>query len=278
MSVLRAGRSADPSDLALRHRALALLIRSVWLMGEAADRGVPVSSVEVQRKLDSSFPGGSGELGAYLKASGQTIADARLQVGAELAASKLRRLASVTPAISHAQIAAFYGANKQLYAVNERRIVRLIVSRSKSHLERLKREVQHGRKFTTRKVELAHETFMVMSAPPSKRYGFERSIFAAPIGIVTGPVRAGWDWGLFIVAKAEPATYTPLSRVEGKIRAQLLAERRRQALHAFLSDWNAKWTGRTSCRSGYVVAGCRQYRAATSAEQPLQAPLSGQSL
>ncbi len=38
-----------------------------------------------------------------------------------------------------------------------------------------------------------------------------------------------------------------------------------QALAKFINDFSAKWSARTSCKPGYVVQECRQYKGAKSA-------------
>lgn len=74
------------------HRALGFLITSSWILGEALERHVSVSSAEVGKRLanleQKSFPK-AGELGKYLKKTKQTKADLAARVKVELLESRI---------------------------------------------------------------------------------------------------------------------------------------------------------------------------------------------
>ena len=81
------GGSANAS-----HRALAFLITSQWVLGEAAARHVSVSEAEVKDRYEQlakqSFPK-AGELQKYLASSGQTEADLLARIKVELSTEKI---------------------------------------------------------------------------------------------------------------------------------------------------------------------------------------------
>jgi hypothetical protein len=65
---------------------------------------------------------------------------------------------------------------------------------------------------------------------------------------------------LYEVTRIHPAVQQTLAQVAPTIRAQLLATDRDQALTVWVKAFHARWTARTACRQGFVVADCREYR------------------
>ncbi len=57
------------------------------------------------------------------------------------------------------------------------------------------------------------------------------------------------------------ATQESLSKVQTAIKQQLVASQQQSALSKFVKNFKKKWIGKTDCRSGYVVADCKQYKA-----------------
>jgi phosphatidylethanolamine-binding protein (PEBP) family uncharacterized protein len=79
----------------LGHRALAFLLTSSWVLGEASDHHISVSQAEVHRRLAElehrSFPK-AGQLQHFLASSGESTADLLARVKVELLASRISRL------------------------------------------------------------------------------------------------------------------------------------------------------------------------------------------
>jgi hypothetical protein len=44
------------------------------------------------------------------------------------------------------------------------------------------------------------------------------------------------------------------------VRKGLTAQQKQQAFTKFVQEYQKKWTAKTSCRTGYVVPGCKQYK------------------
>jgi phosphatidylethanolamine-binding protein (PEBP) family uncharacterized protein len=81
------GAGTNPS-----HKALAFLITSQWVLGEAAGRKLSVSEAEVKRRFEQivkqSFPK-AGSLEKFLASSGETEADLLARVRVELLRSRI---------------------------------------------------------------------------------------------------------------------------------------------------------------------------------------------
>jgi hypothetical protein len=75
-------------------QVMSFLISSDWLIGEARDLNVQVSDVEVRHRFDrirrEQFPK-KGEFTAFLRSSGETIADLLFRVRLNLLSGRIQR-------------------------------------------------------------------------------------------------------------------------------------------------------------------------------------------
>lgn len=256
-------------DQALRRQALQLLITSRWLIGEAASRGIAISGPEVRRKIDvverMDFPGGVAELREFLKATGQTVAELELQAKAELAQAKLHQLAIASaPAVTQAQIAAYYAAHRSSFLVPERREARFTNRKTRPEIMQLKREIEAGRSITSPAQRKVGELFTSARVPPGDPY--EQAIDSGKLHRVAGPFKLGADEWLYEVVKIIPGRQRTLAEVAGSIGRRLTSERTNAAVAAFTSAWTSRWTAMTDCTAGHVVSGCRQYQGGATSE------------
>ena len=52
-----------------------------------------------------------------------------------------------------------------------------------------------------------------------------------------------------------------LKQAEASIKSQLAATQQQTALSTYVKEFKKKWTSKTECRVGYVVADCEGYKA-----------------
>lgn len=255
-----------------QHLALSLLISYQWLIAEAARRSIPISEREVRQQIDRilarTFPGGIPELREYLKPTGETVADLKLQARAQLALARLRATALAgVPAVSKNQVAAYYTHHRQSFVIPERREARFRNWKTRASALKVKREVEAGKSLTSPQQRKVGELFTGARVPPTNEY--ERAIDSGKLHKVAGPFSIGNDYWLYEVAKIIPARAQALARVAHSIARQLTNQRRREAVAAFVKTWTADWSARTDCRAGYVVQGCRQDRGDSSGKEGL---------
>jgi hypothetical protein len=269
------GKQTEPAKTGganLRVEALELLIARQWLIGEAERRGISPSPAEVRAKLGVleriEFPGGKPEQEESLKASGETLADLKQEVRAELAARKIRQsvLAAVPP-VKQAEVAAYYEAHRRSFRIPEGRKARFRNWKHFSEAAQVKREVEHGKSLTSPQQKKVHELFVVARVPPVNPY--EAAIDKSKPGVVSGPYYIHNDYWLYFVVKVIPARQRTLGEVAGSIRRKLTSGRRHVALADLKARWAAHWTALTDCSSGYVVQRCRQYGGPRTEEDPL---------
>ncbi len=112
------GFRPKPSGSAKR-RAIALLISSSWLVGEAALQGVPVPEDAVDEAL-SERERGDPDFRRRLRETGQTASDVKLELRAELAGETLRELLAnrAEEEITPGEVLAFYRQNPALFAAD----------------------------------------------------------------------------------------------------------------------------------------------------------------
>lgn len=254
-----------------RERALAFLISSTWLAGEAKRLGLAVSAQAVDRAMmERRAAGGEAEFDEGLRATWQTPADVKLEIRAELALAAIRRsLVKQASLVSEGEIAGFYKSHRRMFVASEARDVDLIESfPSRSAAAALVKRIGGGPRFAKKAFheEPSRASIARWKAIPEK-VAVLRAIFAARLGVLSAPMRLSGSWIVFVVRRKIPARLKPLAEVRGEIMKRLIAHRRRQIVASFNREYKARWSARTSCRPGYVVQGCAQYSGSIAPEE-----------
>lgn len=258
-----------------RLQAAASLIAIDWLRGEAATRRLKPSDATVEHALaERREANGSAEFAQSLRTSGQNEADVKLEVEAELAANGLRQRAVRESAlVSEAEIARYYNSHPDMFSTQEQRDVELIEGLPSSAAARsLVGRLGTGQAFSRRAIK---ERLMSNRDSPSNPKDIKDvgdAIFAARQGVPSRPMSLNHQWAVFVVRRIQHSHLVALAKVRGAIASRLAALHRSQALSRFASSYRARWTTRTSCAPGYVVAGCARYKGPVSADQ---GPFSG---
>ncbi len=267
------GTALGPTSGTPRERALEFLISSSWVLGEAADEGLSISSAAVEQglreKIDA-LPNGRSELDEELSSTGQTPADVKLEVKSSLAAAMLRNaVAKRVPAVTPIEVANYYAHHRRSFYEPNRRLAYLIEGiHEYAHAVALARQFKaDGRLAKPWFRELVLET-----REAADRRTLAHMVFTATPGRVAGPGRFFGHWVLAVVRKLIPAGIQPLSAVRGELSKTLAVGRRDRALKQFAAAFVRKWTARTSCSPGYIVQKCSEYRGAHAGERN---PLTG---
>jgi hypothetical protein len=262
-----------------RERALDFLISARWLIGEAAEQGIPVSDSAVERALKQrmeSVPEGRPEFERELASTGQNVEDVKLEIKAEIAEHELHELVlSRMPVVTSAQgIIDYYHRHISHFQVPEKRLVDLIESiHSRAAAIALGRRLGPGAGFAKRAIQesVARET--PVEAANAGNAQLVHAIFAATPGKVAPPAPFNNQWVLVDVRGTTPGRTKGLKEVEAGIQKRFLVEARHKLFAEFTAGLRAKWTAMTDCRSAFVVQRCRQYRGALKLEED---PLVGE--
>jgi foldase protein PrsA len=258
---------------ALKQQVLGFLISSDWVIGEASDQGVKVSDAEVKKQFNQikqqQFPK-EADFQKFLASSGQTISDLLLRVKLNMLSSKIQQKVTKNAGKKAGQkeIAAYYEQHRQQYGQPERRNLLIILTKTQGAAEKAKQEVQSGTSFAS----VAKKTSI---DPVSKASGgslpgvvkgqeeksLDAAVFSAKTNVLGGPIKTPFGYYIFEVKKTLPASRQTLAQVQSSIQQQLSAQTQQKALSEFVKNFRKKWTGRTECRTGYVVQDCKSYKA-----------------
>jgi foldase protein PrsA len=245
-----------------KQQALAFLISSDWLDGEAAKEGLAVSADAVDRVLTEHMKAdGTAEFTENLHVAGKTIADVKLEIKAELAAAAIhRRLAAHTVQVSQREVVGYYESNRRQFRTPEERNVDLIEDLpSRSAAAALAERVGSGARFAKMALHERLNQAGERAAGVPEKDRVMRAIFSARPGKASRPMELNQAWIVFVVRSITPASYKSLANVQAAIAKQLDAQQRQRLVAEFEKGYRARWTARTSCRPGYVVQGCAQY-------------------
>lgn len=260
-----------------REMALNFLISADWLIGEATERGLEVSSRAIDQALAEridSMSGGRAELLRRLARMHQTIADVRLEIKVILAASLLREAMSRSlPVLTRQDVAAYYDTHRSSFRAPDERVVDLIENISSARAARaLGRRLGAGLRFAKRAQResvLRQSAYEAAHRPNGK---LVHAIFAATPGTVSGPVAFNGLWVILVVRRLVRGAPMPLESAAEAIAKLLLVQRRGRVEPRFLASYRMRWKARTSCRPGFVVEKCAQHAGPPAREvDPLRA-------
>ena len=241
-----------------RRRALALLISSNWLIGEAARQGVGVSEAtigETLREREREDPG----FRKLLRTTGRTLADAKLEMKSELAGEAIReKLAAQASQISRQEVLDYFHANRRQFDTLAERVVDLVENLpSPTAATALVRRIGTGSRF----VKLAYHEHVartpgVLRTPEKAR--LVSAIFAARPGVLSRPMPLNGSWTVFVVRSSIPPAPQPFAKVQTEVLRTLDVLRQREVASKFDREYIARWRSKTRCSSGYVGPGCPQ--------------------
>jgi parvulin-like peptidyl-prolyl isomerase len=251
----------------LRDQVMQFLINAEWLRGEAADQDVKVSQAEITKSYNQQkaqqFPKPAA-FATFLKQSGMTVQDLRLNVEVSLLSNKIRnKVTKGKGTATPAQISAYYNKNRQQFAQPESRDIDLLLTKTSGNAQKALAALKSGDDF-----KVVAKKYSV--DPATKRQGgaltvtkgqqdpsFDKAVFGAPKGKLLGPVKTQFGYLVFQVNKITPAKQQTLAQATPQIRQQLTTGGQRKALQTFVKDFEKKWKGRTECRKGYIVQVCK---------------------
>jgi foldase protein PrsA len=255
---------------ALVNQILPFLIQTIWIQGEAADRGVKVT----QAKLDSSFQQArnastpplktTAEMNSFLAKSGETIADLKWYLYVKLLFAQVElKVQKEASKVSSAQIAAYYTKNLAALTKPATRNLHLVETASQATAATVKSLLSGGSTYATvapkYSIDPTTKTVggrMVGVSPSELNAQLSAAVFAAKQGVLSGPVKTAFGYYVFTVDSITPSSVPSLAAETATIRSLITQQQVAKAENALQSGLTKKWSPRTSCRSGYVVSLC----------------------
>jgi foldase protein PrsA len=257
---------------ALSQEVLGFLISSQWVIGEAASLGVKVSDAEVKKEFEkiknAQFPK-AAEFEKFLASSGQTTSDLLLRVKLNMLSQRIqKKIVADKGKVTQAQIAKYYNENKSHYGSPEKRAVRIILTKTEAQAAAAKKEIESGKSFASvakadsiDPTSKANGGLLKEVTKGEEEQALDSALFSAKTKVLGGPVKTPFGYYIYEVISITPGNQQPLSQVQSTIKQQLISSNQQHALSKFVKEFRKKWTAKTECRSGYVVADCKSYKA-----------------
>jgi foldase protein PrsA len=267
----KASKGADKQ--ALRSQVMQQLISYQWLEAEAEDRGITVGESDVRKAFDrqreASFPK-AADYRKFLETSGQTEADLLLRVRADLLSNRIREQVTKDLApVTDKQIADYYQKNKPRFANPERRDLRVVLTTRKADAERARAALGGGaswsavaKQYSVDRATRSQGGRMDDVASGQQADDFDKAVFGAERGELTGPVKTTVGYYVFEVTKVTRGGQQSREQATPAIKSLLAAETQQKAIDSFLTEFRTKWRAKTECGDDYRIKDCSNAPAA----------------
>ena len=166
--------------------------------------------------------------------------------------------------VTDAQIEAYYNKNKSRFSSPERRDLRIVLTKDKAKAAQAKKALDSGQswKSVAKKYSVDQASKSKGGALPGVAKGqqepdFDKAIFAAKKGQLTGSVKTQFGWYVFDVSKVTPTKQQTLEESKTSIKQILASQNQQAALKKFGDGYRNRYKKETDCRKGYVVDDCK---------------------
>jgi foldase protein PrsA len=267
---------------------LGFLIRSTWLDQEATKMKVKVTDKEVQKQIDDIKKQQFTQKGSYekfLQTAGLTNEDVLFQQRVRELQNKIT--AKVTKGkdkVSDAQIADYYNKHQSQFATQERRNVRIVLTKTKAKAQQAKSALQGGGswKSVAKQYSIDQATKNKSGelqggvAKGQQEKALDTAIFSADKGKLTGPVKTQFGWYVFEVEKITKGKQQSLDESKANIKQQLASQQQNATLKKFGDDYRKRYKATTDCRKGYEVDDCKNAPKKKASTTPAQTTTGGE--
>jgi parvulin-like peptidyl-prolyl isomerase len=257
----------NPQYEQVKQAALAQVIQTRWIRGEAAERGIEPAERDIDQQLNQIIQtqlGGQQGYERFLEESPYTEEDVREVAEISLLSTRIQEesVPTTAPEVSEAEIEQNYEATIEQYLEPATRDVRQILNRDRAKVEQALSMLEQddsaqswnrvAERFssddaTSSQGGLRRDVVQGQSEP-----ALDAQIFTAPVGQLVGPFQGDSGWYLIQVVAEQPERTTPLSEVSDQIRQQIQQGKQAEISAAFQEDFLTKWQSRTFCEDEFV--------------------------
>jgi foldase protein PrsA len=263
---------------ALKQEVLSFLLSSQWVLSEAASLGVSVSDKEVKKHFEQiksqQFPK-AAEFQKFLASSGQTVSDLLLRVKLNLLSAKIQeKIVKAKSKPTQAQIEKYYKENPQRFGTPEKRILKIVLTKTEAEAVKAKQELESGKSFASvaksRSIDPTTKANggVLVAVKGQQEPTLDSAVFSAKKNVLVGPVKTPFGYYVFEVTSTTPGSQATLAQAKASIVQQLGATQQQTALSTFVKQFRKKWTAATECRAGYVVTDCKEFKAPKTSVTP----------
>ena len=251
---------------------MAFLLSSQWVIGEAKSLGVKLTDAEVKKQFlkikTQQFPK-AAEFEKFIASSGQTVSDLLFRVKLNMLSSKIQtKIAKEKKTVSDSEIEKYYNQNKSKYGTPEKRNANIILTKTEAAAKAAEAELKAGKSWASvaKKVSIdptskATGGLLTGIVKGQEAEALDAELFKAAVNQRGGPLKTSFGYYLYEVKAITAATQQSLTQAKPAIKAQLNSTKSQELLSNFVKSFKKKWLGKTSCRTGYVVADCKEFKA-----------------
>jgi parvulin-like peptidyl-prolyl isomerase len=250
------------------------LISKVWIFGEGEELGIKVTPKEVETQLEKvkeeSFKTEKA-FQEFLKEQNLNEEEVNELIELQIIQTKIQeKVPKEAPPVTEAEAEEYYEAEKAAqYTKKPSRDVRVIVNENKKEVEEALKALEADNseaswKKVTKKYSPTTESNAGLQKEISEEFLTEplkKDIFDAEIGELVGPVKQEKNYLVLEVVKTHPKSVQPFSEVKTTISTQLTQEAEQTYFTEWVAnDYQAKWSARTTCASGFLIENCGNYK------------------
>jgi foldase protein PrsA len=256
----------------LQETAMADLLLSRWVGGEAEDLGIEVSDREIDQELETIINeqfGGEKQFDRFLEQSNFSDEDARERVRLQLLSQRIQQdvLGSEAPDVPDQEVQDYYNENIEQFETPETRDVRTLLNPDEGEAqEALDTLSEDSSPASWKKVTKQLSTDEATSGLGGLRQGvtagqnepqLDEAIFSAPEGQLVGPLETDAGFYVFQVDAINAATTQELDdQTRQQIEQTLASQEQQELAAAYQADFLEKWRARTVCADDFAIDRC----------------------
>ena len=258
----------------LHKASIEELLSKVWIFGTGEELGIQVTQKEVEKELEKvkkeSFKTEKA-FQKFLKEQNLTEEDVNELLELQIIQAKIQeKVPKEAPPVTEAEEKAKYQEEvATAYTKPPTRDVRVVVNENKKEVEAAQKALEADNseaswKKVTKKYSPTTEANGGLQKEISEEFlqePLKKDIFSAKPGELIGPVKQAKSYLLLEVVKLHPESVQPFSEVKTTIASTLTQEKEQKYFSEWVSrDYQAKWSARTQCASGFVIENCANYK------------------
>ena len=246
----------------LRTQAVAFLVQREEYAREADKLGVEITDAQIQKKIDEVrkqyFGGDQKKFEQGLKEQSYSIAALRQDARADLVNAGIYKDITANVKVSDGEAQQYYDQNIDRYRVADSREVRHILVKTKAEADKLRGELENGADFAALAKQHSED-------PGSKEQGgkltvskgqtveaFDKAAFSLDTNEISEPVKTQYGYHIIQpLSDVKKGSVTPFTKARTEIKAQLLEQKKSDAVSAWVSKVEKAYKGKVQYATGY---------------------------
>ena len=246
----------------LRTQAVAFLVQREEYAREADKLGVEITDAQIQKKIDEVrkqyFGGDQKKFEQGLKDQSYSIAALRQDARADLVNAGIYKDITADVKVTDGEAQQYYDQNIDRYRVADSREVRHILVKTKAEADKLRGELENGADFAALAKQHSED-------PGSKEQGgkltvskgqtveaFDKAAFSLDTNEISQPVKTQYGYHIIQpLSDVKKGSVTPFTKARTEIKAQLLEQKKSDAVSAWVSKVEKAYKGKVQYATGY---------------------------